>query len=129
MAVDEALLETAASLGVPTLRFYQWQEPTMSLGYFQEYADRLRHAASAGCPTVRRASGGGAIMHDRELTYSLAVPEGTSTWSPTACGPIGSSTRASSRRCGSGESRPGCIRVTWRPTSGRTRKSRAIAGG
>ena len=76
MAVDEALLETAASLGVPTLRFYQWQEPTMSLGYFQEYEDRLRHAASAGCPTVRRASGGGAIMHDRELTYSLAVPEG-----------------------------------------------------
>ncbi|MBU4399177.1 MAG: lipoate--protein ligase family protein [Planctomycetes bacterium] len=76
MAVDEALLEAAATEGRPTLRFYQWQEPTLSLGYFQEYEDRRRHAASAGCPTVRRTSGGGAILHDRELTYSLAVPEG-----------------------------------------------------
>lgn len=76
MAVDEALLEAAATEGRPTLRFYQWQEPTLSLGYFQEYEDRRQHAASAGCPTVRRTSGGGAILHDRELTYSLAVPEG-----------------------------------------------------
>ena len=76
MAVDEVLLEAAATEGRPTLRFYQWQEPTLSLGYFQEYEDRLRHEASAGCPTVRRTSGGGAILHDRELTYSLAVPEG-----------------------------------------------------
>lgn len=76
MAVDEALLEAAATKGQPTLRFYQWQEPTLSLGYFQEYEDRRLHEASAGCPTVRRSSGGGAILHDRELTYSLAVPEG-----------------------------------------------------
>lgn len=75
MAVDEALLETAASTGQATLRFYQWQEPTLSLGYFQAAADREQHAASLSCPFVRRASGGGAILHDRELTYSLAIAQ------------------------------------------------------
>ena len=74
MAVDEALLETAVSGGLPTLRFYQWNEPTLSLGYFQRFADRGTHAASLGCPIVRRTTGGGAILHDRELTYSLTVP-------------------------------------------------------
>src|SRR5262245_28747446 len=73
MAVDEALLRSAGD-GITTLRFYQWSEPTLSLGYFQTFADRQTHAASRDCPTVRRASGGGAIVHDRELTYSIAVP-------------------------------------------------------
>ena len=74
MAVDEALLESAAERGVPTLRFYQWSEPTLSLGYFQHHADRLAHPDSRACPLVRRATGGGAIVHDVELTYSLALP-------------------------------------------------------
>ncbi len=73
MAVDEALLESAGQ-GVTTLRLYAWSEPTLSLGYFQAAADRQEHAASGECPLVRRASGGGAIIHDRELTYCLAVP-------------------------------------------------------
>jgi lipoate-protein ligase A len=75
MAVDEALLESAAFDGQCTLRFYQWAEPTLSLGYFQAYRDRNQHEASRGCAVVRRASGGGAIMHDFDVTYSLAVPE------------------------------------------------------
>jgi lipoate-protein ligase A len=75
MAVDEALLETAAISGLATLRFYSWEEPTLSLGYFQSAADRYQHAASRDCPLVRRASGGGAIIHDRELTYSIALPQ------------------------------------------------------
>lgn len=75
MAVDEALLEEAASEGRCTMRFYRWEEPTLSLGYFQEYADRWGHTASCRCPVVRRSSGGGAILHDCELTYSLAIPE------------------------------------------------------
>jgi lipoate-protein ligase A len=37
-------------------------------------ADRALHEASRNCPLVRRASGGGAILHDRELTYSIALP-------------------------------------------------------
>lgn len=74
MAVDEALLNTAVAGGPPTLRLYQWNEPTLSLGYFQRYHDRGQHAASSECPVVRRQSGGGAILHDRELTYSLTLP-------------------------------------------------------
>lgn len=80
MAVDEALLDALAK--VPTgrpqavLRFYQWEPATLSLGYFQYLAERESHAASRDCPLVRRPSGGGAILHDRELTYSLTVSAG-----------------------------------------------------
>lgn len=73
MAVDEVLLESAAA-GITTLRFYQWQEPTLSLGYFQALDDREQHPASRNCSVVRRSSGGGAIVHDQELTYSFSCP-------------------------------------------------------
>jgi len=73
MAVDEVLLGQAA-LGGGQLRVYRWSEPTLSLGYFQNVADRQSHAASLSCRLVRRPSGGGAILHDREITYSLALP-------------------------------------------------------
>ena len=72
MAVDEALLEAAGN-GQCTLRFYQWQQPTLSLGYFQSYENRWQHGPSSRCVAVRRASGGGAILHDIEITYSLAL--------------------------------------------------------
>jgi lipoyl(octanoyl) transferase len=75
MAVDEALLESAASSGGMAIRFYQWAEPTLSLGYFQSAADRQQHLPSRECPLVRRASGGGAILHDRELTYCVTMPQ------------------------------------------------------
>ena len=74
MAVDEALLENADIGEQWTLRFYGWSEPTLSLGYFQSIASRESHEASRACPLVRRQSGGGAIVHDAELTYSLIVP-------------------------------------------------------
>ena len=74
MAVDEALLDAAVQ-GVPAcLRFYQWSEPTLSLGYFQRHAERRQHTPSLACSLVRRSSGGGAILHDHELTYSLILP-------------------------------------------------------
>ena len=76
MAVDELLLDRAAEQGQPTLRFYAWRQATVSLGYFQGYASRWDHAASQSCPLVRRLSGGGAIVHDVELTYSLALSAG-----------------------------------------------------
>jgi len=76
MALDEALLQRAAELGTAHLRFYEWSEPTLSLGYFQPYEERNRHAASRDCAIVRRATGGGAILHDRELTYSCILPAG-----------------------------------------------------
>jgi lipoate-protein ligase A len=74
MAVDEVLLQTTGFSDRPTLRLYRWQEPTLSLGYFQRAVDRQLHAASALCQMVRRSSGGGAILHDRELTYSFVTP-------------------------------------------------------
>lgn len=74
MAVDDALLQDAAENGTAALRFYGWNEPTLSLGYFQQFADRELHTASRACAIVRRQTGGGAILHDRELTYSLTLP-------------------------------------------------------
>jgi lipoate-protein ligase A len=74
MAVDEALLMAAAKEDVATLRLYEWDEPTLSLGYFQRFEDRHKRASSRDCPVVRRQSGGGAILHDYELTYSLTLP-------------------------------------------------------
>jgi len=76
MAVDEVLLQWSAARDRCCWRFYRWQEPTLSLGYFQRYDDRWQHAASRSCPVVRRASGGGTILHDAELTYSVVVPGG-----------------------------------------------------
>ena len=74
MAVDQALLLSAEETSQVTLRFYRWETATLSLGYFQKLADREQHQGSVACPVVRRASGGGAIVHDRELTFSLTFP-------------------------------------------------------
>ncbi|MCA9234437.1 MAG: hypothetical protein KDA44_03150 [Planctomycetales bacterium] len=74
MAVDEALLADADERGAAAVRFYRWSEPTLSLGYFQAAADRQLHPPSRDLPMVRRQSGGGALVHDRELTYSIALP-------------------------------------------------------
>jgi len=76
MAVDEVLWQGAAREGECCWRFYRWSEPTLSLGYFQAYQDRLGHPASRDAAVVRRISGGGAILHDAELTYSFVVPSG-----------------------------------------------------
>ena len=73
MAVDQAILESTAASGQVTLRFYRWSPATLSLGYFQKASQRDSHIASKHCPIVRRASGGGAIVHDDELTYSLCI--------------------------------------------------------
>ncbi|MEZ6124461.1 MAG: hypothetical protein R3C49_14985 [Planctomycetaceae bacterium] len=74
MARDEAMLEQAAAGCLEThLRLYSWSEPTVSLGYFQKEQTsldpRLQH-----CAVVRRITGGGAILHHHELTYSCALP-------------------------------------------------------
>lgn len=74
MSIDQAILESTAETGQITLRFYRWTPATLSLGYFQKRSDREEHLASLTCPIVRRSSGGGAIVHDDELTYSLCLP-------------------------------------------------------
>jgi len=74
MAVDEVLLDTAIERDLATLRFYRWCEPTASLGYFQSEADFLAETRFSQLPSVRRLSGGGTLIHDFELTYSLTLP-------------------------------------------------------
>jgi len=73
MAVDQLLLQSIEGASPPVLRFYRWNEPTLSLGYFQSLADRQLHSDSGPCAIVRRATGGGAILHHHEITYSVAV--------------------------------------------------------
>ena len=71
MAVDEALLHAAAA---PTLRLYGWRPHAVSLGWFQRWADFAD--LPAGVDVVRRLTGGGAICHGDELTFSLALDAG-----------------------------------------------------
>lgn len=75
MALDQRLLEVAAAKQCVLLRVYRWSEPTLSLGYFQPYVQRLTHSHSSELPVVRRATGGGAIVHHYDWTYCIAVPE------------------------------------------------------
>lgn len=76
MAIDQVLLESCGAGGVPTLRLYRWKRPTLSLGYFQSLADRSLHRHSTEIDCVRRSTGGGAIVHHHELTYSIVLPVG-----------------------------------------------------
>jgi len=73
MAVDESLLELALESDQCTVRIYSWETATVSLGYFQSAADFQSSKRFQGLPVVRRLSGGGAILHDTEVTYSLAL--------------------------------------------------------
>lgn len=74
MAVDEALLRAfeAGISATPTLRLYGWSEPTISAGYLQNVAPFL----GLGLPVVRRATGGRAVLHQFEATYSVVAPSG-----------------------------------------------------
>jgi lipoyl(octanoyl) transferase len=69
MAVDEALLDTAAS---PILRFYCWRGPALSFGYFGSYAEVASQRADR--EIVRRWTGGGVVPHGDDLTYSVIIP-------------------------------------------------------
>jgi lipoate-protein ligase A len=76
MAVDDWMLE-AALRGEHLFRLYGWEPATLSLGYFQSHRERLRQASWARLPWVRRATGGGAILHGEDLTYAIALPPAT----------------------------------------------------
>ena len=75
MARDEALLECVAEdPAFAALRLYGWSEPTLSLGYFQSIADAETNPRWRGIPLVRRPTGGGALLHDQEVTYAIVLP-------------------------------------------------------
>jgi len=74
MAVDEHLFRLAGDSPRTFLRFYRWERPTASLGYSQE-ASRVidvEFCRSHGIDIVRRMTGGKLVLHDREVTYSVA---------------------------------------------------------
>ncbi|MCY3771442.1 MAG: biotin/lipoate A/B protein ligase family protein [Gemmatimonadetes bacterium] len=78
MAVDEALFNAGGrDPGIITLRIYSWTPPAVSLGYGQDVEDEIDpgQCDGHGIELVRRITGGRAVLHDQELTYSLVVRE------------------------------------------------------
>ena len=75
MAVDEAILNSVIDgASLPTLRFYAWSPPCLSLGRSQRLAEAdLAACRAAGIDVVRRPTGGRSILHTDELTYSVAL--------------------------------------------------------
>lgn len=77
MEEDQSLLERAERGELePIVRFYQWEEPTVSLGFHQS-ADQLDavRLKAARVPWVRRPTGGAAVLHSDELTYAIVLPD------------------------------------------------------
>lgn len=79
MALDQALLETAAAEGLCALRLYAWDPPALSFGRNEPALRRYDRAAieRRGLAVVRRPTGGRAVWHHREVTYSVAAPAET----------------------------------------------------
>ena len=78
MAMDEALLNFVASGDIgPVIRFYTWNPATLSVGYFQRLTKEIDidKVKEKGFGLVRRQTGGRGVLHDKELTYSVIVPE------------------------------------------------------
>src|SRR5215212_6466035 len=76
MALDEALFESVIAGGGPTIRFYTWRPAAVSLGVNQPAGEIEREACDRlGLDLVRRPTGGRAVLHQYELTYSIAVRE------------------------------------------------------
>ncbi|MBM3965165.1 MAG: lipoate--protein ligase [Planctomycetes bacterium] len=80
MRIDECLLQRAVPEGPIIIRIYRWSEPTLSLGHFQQIKELADDSACRSQPSlnrlpwVRRKTGGGAILHDQEVTYSFVIP-------------------------------------------------------
>jgi lipoate-protein ligase A len=77
MGLDEALLESASHGGsLPVLRFYGWKPRAVSVGYFQGLEEEvdIRACEDRGVNVTRRITGGGAVFHHAELTYSIIFP-------------------------------------------------------
>jgi lipoyl(octanoyl) transferase len=79
MAIDEALLEYAM---VPAIRFYRWQSPALSFGYFGRFADVAGYQSERDL--VRRWTGGGIVFHGKDLTYSIVIPASDSVFAESS---------------------------------------------
>ena len=77
MALDEVLINRIKNgTSLPSLRFYGWKPASISLGYFQSLEAEIdeKRCAELGIDIVRRQTGGGAVFHDQEITYSIHIP-------------------------------------------------------
>ena len=77
MAVDEVLLDSVATgASKPVLRLYRWSPATLSLGYAQSIHNDIdiNFCQHRGIDIVRRSTGGRAVLHDNEMTYSVIAP-------------------------------------------------------
>src|SRR5919107_4349735 len=73
MALDEVLMNCINYHSMPILRIYGWKPPTVSIGYFQSLDEEvdIKRCKQMGIDVVRRITGGGAVLHELELTYSF----------------------------------------------------------
>jgi len=79
MAIDEAVFRICQRRAMsPTLRFYGWSVPTVSLGYFQKVHEEinLQSCRDMGIDVIRRPTGGKAVLHEKDLTYSVVAQTG-----------------------------------------------------
>lgn len=77
MALDEILIEKIKNgESLPSLRFYGWTPAAVSIGYFQSLKAEVddQRCKELGLDIVRRQTGGGAVFHDQEVTYSIHIP-------------------------------------------------------
>lgn len=78
MAIDEAILRSCADgSSPPTIRIYSWQRPSISLGCLQPITDKLDldYCQTEGIEVVRRITGGRAVIHGSDVTFSIAIRE------------------------------------------------------
>jgi len=77
MAIDEFMFSLVKKEKKTILRFYQWKKPTASLGYFQKVNEviNLNYLKEKNFDLVRRITGGKLVLHDKEITYSIASSE------------------------------------------------------
>lgn len=125
MAIDEAILRACAEGEVPpTLRLYGWAPPCLSIGYFQSAGKEvsLEECRRLGVDLVRRLTGGLAVLHDRELTYTVVLPASH----PLAAGGIVDSYRRLSAGLAAGIAALG-VQVEMAP-QGTSRHNRATGG-
>jgi len=78
MSIDESvMIHVAQNKSPPTIRLYGWRPPAVSIGYFQGLEEEidLNMCKELGVDYIRRITGGGAVFHDSEVTYSFAIHE------------------------------------------------------
>jgi lipoate-protein ligase A len=123
MSVDESLLLHAPG-SPPALRLYEWREPSVSLGLRQVEPEWLSRCDSLGVQVVRRVTGGGAVLHAGDLTYSVVAPAD----SPDLPSDLRGSYEWLRRRLVAGLERAGLAASASKPRAGADRFELCFAG-